>query len=368
MSRRFIVEADGGSRGNPGPAGFGALVRDADTGELLVEIAHSIGVATNNVAEYSGLVAGLEAAVMLDRDCTIEVRMDSKLVVEQMSGRWSIKHEDMRRLALEARQLIPPQRVTYTWVPREQNSHADRLANEAMDGKRSGATLFVSPEAEALLESGPAEDLLGEATGRPPISQAWPGISPPVAEPDLGTPTTLLLIRHARTAYTGRTFTGGGPGEEGQGPPLDEPGEREAAALAAALATGRDDVPVPEAIICSPYLRTRQTAQALGAALGLAPAVDEDWVEVSSLEDASIEALWGRVSAARDRLLAAHPGRCVALVTHAGPVRALLSATLDAGPAAMWRLRVDPASLSVVRFWADGGCEVVTANDVSHLR
>ncbi|HQG09934.1 MAG TPA: reverse transcriptase-like protein, partial [Dermatophilaceae bacterium] len=96
MARRFIVEADGGSRGNPGVAGFGALVRDADTGAVLLERAEPLGLASNNVAEYAGLLAGLEGALRLDPAPDIEVRMDSKLVVEQMSGRWKIKHEDMR--------------------------------------------------------------------------------------------------------------------------------------------------------------------------------------------------------------------------------------------------------------------------------
>ncbi|HEX5511009.1 MAG TPA: reverse transcriptase-like protein, partial [Actinomycetales bacterium] len=97
-ARRLIVEADGGSRGNPGPAGYGALVRDAATGEVLFEIGESIGTATNNVAEYRGLIAGLRAAADIDPGASVEVRMDSKLVVEQMTGRWKIKHEDMRRL------------------------------------------------------------------------------------------------------------------------------------------------------------------------------------------------------------------------------------------------------------------------------
>jgi ribonuclease HI/rhodanese-related sulfurtransferase len=136
--RRLVVEADGGSRGNPGPAGFGAVVREAGTGEVLDEVAAAIGVATNNVAEYSGLLAGLRAAAEIDPAASVEVRMDSKLVVEQMSGRWKIKHEDMRRLALQARDVLPAAQVTYTWVPRARNAHADRLANAAMDAAARG--------------------------------------------------------------------------------------------------------------------------------------------------------------------------------------------------------------------------------------
>jgi ribonuclease H / adenosylcobalamin/alpha-ribazole phosphatase len=133
-ARRLIIQADGGSRGNPGPAGYGAVVLDAVTGEVLAEVNEAIGYATNNVAEYSGLVAGLRAAVKLAPGATAEVRMDSKLVVEQMSGRWKIKHPDLRPLAAEASRVARALgQVTYTWVPRERNTHADRLANEAMD-------------------------------------------------------------------------------------------------------------------------------------------------------------------------------------------------------------------------------------------
>ena len=133
-ARRLIIQADGGSRGNPGTSGYGAVVLDAVTGEVLAEVREAIGHATNNVAEYSGLVAGLRAAGKLAPGAPAEVRMDSKLVVEQMSGRWKIKHPDLRPLAAQASQAARALgRVTYTWVPRERNTHADRLANEAMD-------------------------------------------------------------------------------------------------------------------------------------------------------------------------------------------------------------------------------------------
>ncbi|QER88688.1 bifunctional RNase H/acid phosphatase [Streptomyces tendae] len=136
--REFVVEADGGSRGNPGPAGYGAVVSDAATGETLAEAAEYIGVATNNVAEYRGLLAGLRAARDLDPEAGVHVRMDSKLVIEQMSGRWKIKHPAMKPLAAEAATVFPPGQVTYEWIPRERNTHADRLANEAMDAGKRG--------------------------------------------------------------------------------------------------------------------------------------------------------------------------------------------------------------------------------------
>jgi ribonuclease H / adenosylcobalamin/alpha-ribazole phosphatase len=149
--KRVVIEADGGSRGNPGPAAYGAVLKDADTGEVIAEDASTIGVASNNVAEYSGLIAGLRLAEEFAPEADIEVRMDSKLVVEQMSGRWKIKHASMRPLAMEANRLAPFG-TTYTWMPREQNKHADRLANEALDGVRAGVTVpGAADEPESLI-------------------------------------------------------------------------------------------------------------------------------------------------------------------------------------------------------------------------
>ena len=135
----YVIEADGGARGNPGPAAYGTVVRD-DTGTVVAELAAYLGETTNNVAEYSGLVAGLRLVRDLDPAASVEVRMDSKLVVEQMSGRWKIKHEGMRRLAGEAREALPPKQVRYTWVPRAQNKAADALVNASLDDVRRGGS------------------------------------------------------------------------------------------------------------------------------------------------------------------------------------------------------------------------------------
>ena len=133
MGRSFIVEADGGSRGNPGRAGSGSLVIDAATGEVLAAIGTWVGIATNNVAEYRGMLEGIRRAITIDPTAEIHVRMDSQLVVEQMSGRWKIKHPDMRELAEEARALIGHRSVTFEWIPRADNARADAIANRAMD-------------------------------------------------------------------------------------------------------------------------------------------------------------------------------------------------------------------------------------------
>jgi probable phosphoglycerate mutase len=138
VTKRVVIEADGGSRGNPGPAGYGAVVFDATTGEVLAERKAGLGTTTNNVAEYSGLIAGLEAAREIGADI-VDVRMDSKLVIEQMSGRWKIKHAPLQTLALRARNIMSDfGRVQFDWIPRERNKHADRLANEAMDAQARG--------------------------------------------------------------------------------------------------------------------------------------------------------------------------------------------------------------------------------------
>jgi len=155
------VEADGGSRGNPGNAAYGAVLKDAATGRVLAERAERIGVATNNVAEYRGLIAGLELYNEHAAGADLEVRMDSKLVVEQMAGRWKVKHPSMRPLALEANRMAPPG-TRWTWVPRERNKHADRLANLALDGPE-GVVHGGVPES-ALSAVGVPEAPRGAAT------------------------------------------------------------------------------------------------------------------------------------------------------------------------------------------------------------
>jgi ribonuclease HI len=137
--RRLIVEADGGSRGNPGVAAGGSVVIDEATGEVLAELGVFVGVATNNVAEYNGMIAGVTRALAIDPSAELRIRLDSKLVVEQMSGRWKIKHPDMAQLAATARELLSGTPVVFEWIPRLENARADRMANESMDKKMSFA-------------------------------------------------------------------------------------------------------------------------------------------------------------------------------------------------------------------------------------
>ena len=140
--RYLIVEADGGARGNPGPAAYGCVVRDGESGLLLAERADYLGITTNNVAEYTGLITGLQVCAALG-DVRIDVRMDSKLVVEQMTGGWKIKHENMKAMVAQARAVIDPSVVRYQWIPRERNRDADRLVNESLDAVQSGGSGLI---------------------------------------------------------------------------------------------------------------------------------------------------------------------------------------------------------------------------------
>ncbi|MGI5449516.1 bifunctional RNase H/acid phosphatase [Streptomyces sp. CA-243310] len=421
---RFVVEADGGSRGNPGPAGYGAVVLDPATGETLAERAEYIGVATNNVAEYKGLIAGLRAAHELAPDAVVLVRMDSKLVVEQMSGRWKIKHPDMKPLAAEAAKILPRSQVTYEWIPREKNKHADRLANEAMDaGKRgrqwepSGSTAVFDRSAARALATPPASGPPGDAAaGAAAVRAALAASAAPAADtlfaepgesgeptaaapttgtgwgPDLGAPATLVLLRHGETALTPqKRFSGSG----GTDPELSPAGRRQAAAVAEALAA-RGTV---QAVVSSPLRRCRETAQAVADRLGLPVAIEEglretDFGAWEGLTFAEVRARFPddlqawldspkaaptgggesfatvtrRVSAARDRLVSAHAGRTVLVVTHVTPVKTLVRLALGAPPESLFKMELSAASLSAVAYYADGNASVRLLNDTGHLR
>ncbi len=392
--REFVVEADGGSRGNPGPAGYGAVVLDAATGETLAEAAEYLGVVTNNVAEYRGLLAGLRAAKELDPDAAVHVRMDSKLVVEQMSGRWKIKHPDMKPLAAEAARVFPPGRVTYEWIPRASNKHADRLANEAMDagarGERWSPSLSTAeldagdaraaadagadaePGAEPGAERGapgsgdgaavgeriaqsartapetavvprPSADAAADADVRAAKTVASPGWGPP----DMGAPATFVLLRHGETPLTPqKRFSGSGGDLLGLEVTVEEGlretdfGAWEGLTFAEARERYPDDL---DAWLSSP------DAEPTGGG-------------------ESFAATGARVAATRDRLAAAYAGRTVLLVSHVTPIKTFVRLALGAPPESLFRMELSAASLSAVAYYADGGASVRLFNDTSHLR
>ncbi|PYC77283.1 bifunctional RNase H/acid phosphatase [Streptomyces tateyamensis] len=389
MARRFVVEADGGSRGNPGPAGYGAVVRDGDTGLIVAEAAEYLGRVTNNVAEYKGLIAGLRAAHELDPEATVDVRMDSKLVVEQMSGRWKIKHPDMQPLAAEARSVFPPGRVSYAWIPRERNTDADRLANEAMDAGQAGRAWVPKAGAEGSGSVGS-----GSAVSAEPVEEPLPVAGAPKAGwgAELGTPTTLVLLRHGETALTPlKRFSG----STGSDPELSEKGRWQAERAAQELAA-RGTV---QAVVCSPMLRTRQTAEAAALRLGLDLRVESglreldfgDWEgltfgEVQERYPADLDAwlasskakptgstesfasLAQRVAVARDKLLARYAGKTVLVVSHVSPIKTLVRLALGAPPDSLYRMELSAASFCAVQYYSDGNASVRLMNDTGHLR
>jgi ribonuclease H / adenosylcobalamin/alpha-ribazole phosphatase len=405
-----IVEADGGSRGNPGPAGYGAVVWDSGHGRVLAERKESIGVATNNVAEYRGLIAGLAAAAELGAS-EVDVRMDSKLVVEQMSGRWKVKHTAMIPLADRARQLVAGfDIVRFEWIPRANNAHADRLANEAMDdaplvdsvraanstaaqvsssrkttetpgaavGRAAGPAATGSPSGaeESARGAGAVREQSASASGGP----GWTGVT--------GRPTRLLLLRHGQTELSvQRRYSGRG------NPPLTALG-REQAARAAKYLGGKGDI---AAVVSSPLDRARETAEAAARALdvpvtvldglietdfgeweGLTfgeaaqrdPAVHAAWLGDPSLPPPggeSFDAVRERVEAVRRDLVALYPERNVVVVSHVTPIKTLLQLALGVGPSLLYRLHLDLASLSIAEFYPDGGSSVRLVNETSYL-
>ncbi|MCM3848756.1 bifunctional RNase H/acid phosphatase [Pseudonocardia sp. DR1-2] len=377
----MVVEADGGSRGNPGPAGYGAVVLDAGARQVLGEVYDGLGTTTNNVAEYRGLIAGLRAA--LDLGATeVEARMDSKLVVEQMSGRWKIKHPPLQELADTARELAAEfDAVTFVWIPRKDNARADALANRAMDGE-SNPTLDPSGAV------GPAPKPPAGATASTDsaaAAAAWTG--------QTGSPTRLILLRHGQTELSvERRYSGHGD------PELTELGQKQAAAAARALETRLSGQGVePAVVLSSPLRRARQTAAAVAETTGADlevrdglietdfggwegltftearerdPELHGRWLGSADVEPPggeSFRAVGERVEAERARIVEEFAGRTVVLVSHVTPIKMLLRTALGAGDEVLYRMHLDLACLNIADFYPDGGASVRLVNETSYL-
>jgi broad specificity phosphatase PhoE/ribonuclease HI len=394
MARSLIVEADGGSRGNPGPAAYGAVVRDAVTGAILAELAEYLGVVSNNVAEYRGVIAGLEHAYEIDPEATVEARLDSKLIVEQMSGRWQIKHPDMRDLARRARAAFPPGQVTYTWVPRERNKLADALVNEAIDLALAGGASRI-----ARIDGAPAEDTLAEDVvggidvehSRAVVTEATSTGNVMIGWADLGAPTTTVLARHGATELSlEKRFSGRG----GYDAPLAPMGEQQAAALAREVAARGGF----ERIVSSPLLRTRQTAAIVASVVGLPVEIEdgfaecafgewdghtftevrdrwpmelEEWLastDVAPPGGESFVACRERVLAARAGLVERHAGERILIVAHVTPIKVLVSEAVGAPLGSLYRMELPPCSLSTLAWFPDGNASMFSFAEAAHLR
>jgi broad specificity phosphatase PhoE/ribonuclease HI len=352
--RSVVVEADGGSRGNPGDAAYGAVLMDALTGEVIAEAAECIGTATNNVAEYRGLIAGLELFNEHTPEADLEVRMDSKLVVEQMSGNWQIKHRDMKPLAMQAKRLAPLG-TTFTWIPREENKHADRILNEALDAQAG------KPPKRSRSSSRPA-----------------PQSATPTPTPKSRDTTTLILVRHGVTVHTeSRKFSGG---LGGRNPGLTDEGRAQARATADWLAPLADEIDV---VISSPVRRTLETAEVIAARLGTTFVTEDGlaemefgtwegmtFAEVRESYPDDLDAWLGsvdtgpgggeslrevekRVLATLDRVVCQHAGKTVLAVSHVTPIKVLVAHVMGAPLESVHRMELAPASVTVVSFFDD---------------
>ena len=388
---KLVIFADGGSRGNPGIAGSGTAVYNEDRSQLLREIAYVVGQkSTNNVAEYHGLLRGLEAAVELGAD-EVEFYMDSKLVVEQMNGRWKIKHPDMQKLAIEARRLLNQiPRFSLEWVPRAKNSVADELSNVAMDAAAKGEPVGIldmgagdAADADAAVDAAGGVEPGGEAGETSPSTASSTAAD---WRPECGPATRFILLRHGQTAmsaakqYSGRA-----------NPELTELGKKQALAAAQALADTHID-----AVVCSPLRRCQQTAAAVVEGRDLRVETVEDLIEVdfgrwegktfaeADAADPELHARWlkdtsvacpggeslravhRRVSAARRKLQQRYAGQTVLVVSHVNPIKSFVRQALDSGPQTPNHLFLELASLSEVEFF-DGGSTLHRFNDVGHL-
>lgn len=386
MIRALRVEADGGSRGNPGVAGYGALVRGAD-GRVLAERAAPLGKASNNVAEYSGLIAGLEAALAIDPGASITVAMDSKLVIEQMSGRWKIKHEDMRRLALRARDLVAEVvaaggSVRFTWIPRADNKDADKLSNDGMDGLTVCRDLPPTAPAEASGEKDDEVAVGSDATSALDARLATMAFGAASRRPE---PTRIALVRHGVTANTeGYVLDGRG----GVDPCLSERGREQARRAAALVADLVGSAPVR--LVTSDLVRARETGAIIGERLGVEADADPAWDEQNfgDWDGAALPHLLGQKPVELGRLrsdpdyrrpggeshrdLAARVGtayeHCVAaggthvIVCHRKPILVVLERVLGLAMETAWRVAASPGSLTGIEAWPDGAATLVFSN------
>lgn len=400
-----VVQADGGSRGNPGPAGFGAVVLSAADGAVLAERFGFLGTTTNNVAEYAGVIAGLLAAAELGAR-SVAVRLDSRLIVEQMNGRWQVKDAKIRPLAARVADLRGRfEKITFDWLPRERNKHADRLANLAMDKGAAGEVPVLHPgdaglspgtsDAATAPAAGPGDDpprgpaggSVDGAAGGSTDGSAGGSVDGPPAQRAVDGLTRIVIVRH------GETTLGAAGRFAGQSDaPLTARGRQQAVALADRLAGLR-----VAAVWTSPLERCRATAKPIGwrsrAAVsvvdGLTDGVLGPWtgrtpeeiaerwpaefaawradVDVAPPGGESYTAVRRRAATVLGSVVDRHRGQTVVLVTHAVTAKMMLVEALGVPSPAVYRLRVDPASLSMIAVDAGGDTMVWTINEVGHL-
>jgi len=367
----IFLYADGASRGNPGPAAYGVHIEDA-SGNTIADLGEVLGIATNNQAEYAGVIAGLRYLSTTSHR-VVTIRMDSKLVVEQLAGNWKINNPQLRELADQAKELLRGFDVKLEWIPRESNYKADANANEALDS----GDFSSAPDAFLELASVQPRSI------RAPRQYVEP--------------TTVVVVRHGHTVNTEKNLISG---RDGTDPALSSLGEKEAAAAAGEIPKLLEffSLPAAQVVIHSPMKRTTQTAKAIAQALHVDMMDDErlkeigfgEWemLEMSILETDSIDlvASWrgsltvkppggesilemqGRVWESLSKAIEHYRGGTVVISTHMMPTRAVAAAALRGSDWIYFNLNTSPGGVSIYRFFGMEFAEIFTQNYCAHLR
>ncbi|MFM1992412.1 MAG: hypothetical protein RL600_240, partial [Actinomycetota bacterium] len=305
------------------------------------------------------------------------------LVIEQMSGTWKIKHPDMIQLASEVQKIAQGHEIKWMWIPREQNSRADALANKAMD---ESADSVVSSEGQTLRSPVAEFNQLAPSSVRAPG-----GVTEPL--------TTVVLVRHGRTHLTESKRISGRGGED---PKLSDLGRLDARLVADALKQIGNSGPWSylnpiSAIVASPIQRTLDTANIISNELGLGVSVNENIAEISfgdwdghtndevkakwPQEFAAWQGSWdvapphgeslaefdARVLKGLYEIVEEHQGKSVAVVSHVMPIRGMTRKAFEGGISAYWAPQISPCSITILRFWGKQAAEVLTVNSTSHL-
>ena len=370
-SRMIFLYADGASRGNPGPAAYGVHINDG-SGNSIAEIGEAIGVATNNQAEYAAVIAGLRYLTQTSHRA-VTIRMDSKLVVEQLSGRWKINNPQLRELADQAKALLSEFGAKLEWIPREQNTKADANANAALDSGNFTSALNSQLELASVQ----------------PRSIRAPR--------QYLEPTTIVVVRHGHTVNTEKNLVSGGDGSD---PVLSELGEKEANSAAAEIPKLIEffSLPDPAIVFHSPMVRTTQTAKAIAKSMNLELQEDSrlkeigfgQWemmdmavletdaldlvaawrgsLTVSPPEGESINQMKDRVWESLGEIIESYRGSCAVISTHMMPTRAIAAAALKGTDSIFWNLNSSPGGISVYRFFGTEYAEIFALNYCAHLQ
>ena len=365
----IFVYCDGASRGNPGPASYGVHIED-ESGSTIADFGEALGNQTNNYAEYQGVIAALRFLTTTEHRL-VTIRLDSKLVVEQLSGRWKVKSPEIKELVFEASQLLGAFDVKLEWIPREQNTFADANANAALDDGDFHSDASAVPFS-----------ILQPRSIRAPRQTTEP--------------TTLVVIRHGSTKSTSANLIAGGDGEDIE---LSEKGLKEAMLSAAAVSPLLQffDLPPVTSIINSPMKRTTQTAEALSGIEGVTLLPDErlreisfgDWdglsmdsMEIESSQEVSkwrastsqrppggesVQDLEKRVSELVSEAVLDNQGRTVVLVTHMMPSRVIAKLAQRSADSTYWNINFAPGGISIYRFFGAGFVETFAINSCAHL-